>query len=107
METQIIQGTLDLMILKVLGAGPLHGWGVAQRIEALSSEVLAVQQGSLYPALRRLERGGWIRAHWGRSENNRRARFYQLTLAGRRRLQREEEAWSRLAAAVGAVLAGA
>jgi transcriptional regulator len=107
METQIIQGTLDLMILKVLDAGPLHGWGVAQRIEALSAEVLSVQQGSLYPALRRLERGGWIRARWGRSLNNRRARFYRLTRAGRQRLAAEQAAWGRLAAAVGAVLEGA
>jgi len=104
METQMIQGTLDLMILKVLSATPLHGWGVAQRIEALSGQILAVPQGSLYPALRRLERGGWIKARWGRSENNRRARFYDLTRAGRKRLERERAAWSRLATAVGAVL---
>jgi transcriptional regulator len=106
MESQMIQGTLDLMILQVLSAAPLHGWGVAQRIEALSGETLAVPQGSLYPALRRLERG-WIRARWGRSENNRRARFYALTRAGGKRLVSEREAWGRLAAAVGAVLEGA
>jgi transcriptional regulator len=94
------------MILKVLSAAPLHGWGVAQRIEFLSGDVLSVQQGSLYPALRRLERGGWVRAHWGRSENNRRARFYELTRAGRRRLDSEQSAWGQLAAAVGAVLDG-
>lgn len=107
METQILQGTLDLMILQVLDGTPQHGWGVAQCIAALSGEVLAVQQGSLYPALRRLEKGGWVRARWGRSENNRRARYYQLTSAGRRRLVRERAAWGRLSAAVEAVLGGA
>jgi len=104
MDTQILQGTLDLMILKVLDPEPLHGWGVAQRIGRRSGDVLAVQQGSLYPALRRLERGGWIQASWGRSENNRRARFYRLTMAGRRRLEREQAAWRQMAAAVEAVL---
>jgi transcriptional regulator len=100
----LLQGTLDALILRTLALGPQHGWGVAQRIRQLSEEVLQVQQGSLYPALHRLERGGWIAASWGTSENNRRAKFYRLTPAGERRLAAETEQWRALAAAVSQVL---
>lgn len=100
----LLQGTLDALILRTLALGPQHGWGVAQRIRQLSEEVLQVQQGSLYPALHRLERGGWIAASWGISENNRRAKFYRLTSAGERRLEAETEQWRALAAAVSQVL---
>ena len=92
----LVQGTLDLLILKAIGPAPLHGWAIAQRINQLSQDVLRVQQGSLYPALQRLERAGWISAEWGASENNRRARFYSLTKAGRRHLEREQAGWERL-----------
>jgi transcriptional regulator len=98
--TDLLQGTLDLLILKTIALEPQHGWAIAQRIRQLSNDVLQVQQGSLYPALQRLERQGWITADWGASENNRRARFYRLTGAGRRRLEKEEAAWERLAGAV-------
>ena len=98
------QGTLDLLILRTLALGPRHGWAISERIHQISSKVLLVQQGSLYPALHRLERRGWIRARWGASENNRRAKFYSLTAAGRRRLEAEESAWRRLTAAVGQIL---
>lgn len=98
--TDLLQGTLDLLILKTIALEPQHGWAIAQRIRQLSNDVLQVQQGSLYPALQRLERQGWIVADWGASENNRRARFYRLTGAGRRRLEKEEAAWERLAGAV-------
>jgi len=102
--TDLLQGTLDLLILKTIALEPLHGWAIAQRIRQLSNDVLQVQQGSLYPALQRLERQGWIGADWGASENNRRARFYHLTAPGRRRLDKEEAAWERLAGAVTLVL---
>ena len=102
--TDLVQGTLDLLILKTLALEPMHGWAIAQRIQQLSNEVLQVQQGSLYPALHRLERRGWIRAKWGTSENNRRARYYELTKHGRKQLEAEESAWRKLAAAVGQVL---
>jgi len=98
------QGTLDLLILKTLALEPQHGWGIPERIQQVSRDALSVQQGSLYPALHRLERRGWIRARWGTSENNRRARFYELTRAGRRQLEAEESAWRTLTAAVGQVL---
>jgi PadR family transcriptional regulator PadR len=98
------QGTLDLLILKTLALGPQHGWGVSERIQQVSREVLRVQQGSLYPALHRLERRGWIKAKWGASENNRRAKFYELTGSGRKQLEAEENAWRKLTAAVGQVL---
>ncbi len=100
----LLQGTLDLLILKTLSSGPMHGWGVAQRILASSQNLLQVQQGSLYPALHRLEERGWIAAEWGTSENNRRARFYRLTADGRRQLVREAENWRRFAGAVHFVL---
>ncbi len=98
------QGTLDLLILKTLALGPQHGWAISERIQQVSSDALRVQQGSLYPALHRLERRGWISARWGASENNRRARYYELTRAGRRQLEAEESAWKRLTAAVAQVL---
>jgi transcriptional regulator len=98
------QGTLDLLLLKTLALGPLHGWAIAERLGQMSREVLQVQQGSLYPALHRMERRGWIKAEWGASENNRRAKFYQLTRTGRRQLEDETAAWRKLAAAIGQVL---
>jgi PadR family transcriptional regulator, regulatory protein PadR len=100
----LVQGTLDLLILKAIAPAPLHGWGVAQRISQLSQDVLKVGQGSLYPALQRLEREGWIKAAWGASENNRRARFYSLTKAGQKHLEREEATWERLSSAIALVL---
>src|SRR5690242_19205392 len=98
------QGTLDLLILKTLALGPQHGWAISERIQQISSDVLQVQQGSLYPALHRLERKGWIRARWGTSENNRRAKYYELTRSGRKQLDDETAAWRKLALAVGQVL---
>lgn len=98
------QGTLDLLILKTLSLGPMHGWAVSERVRQVSGQTLAIPQGSLYPALHRLERRGWINATWGASDRNRKARFYQLTRAGRKQLAAETEAWSRLTAAVGLVL---
>jgi transcriptional regulator len=96
----LVQGTLDLLILKAIRTAPLHGWAIAQRIAQLSQDVLRVQQGTLYPALQRLERKGWITAEWGASENNRRARFYRLTKAGRKHLDREQAGWERLSGAI-------
>jgi PadR family transcriptional regulator PadR len=95
---------LDVLILQTLAAGPMHGWGVAQRIQQVSNEVLQIGQGSLYPALHRLEYKGWIKSEWGASENNRRAKFYGLTAAGRRQLEAELKTWDRLSAAVALVL---
>jgi PadR family transcriptional regulator PadR len=103
-SSELLQGTLDLLILKVLSLGPMHGWAVAQRIRQLSSEVLRVNEGALYPALHRLEHQAWIEAEWGESENNRRAKFYSLTAAGRKRLKAEEQSWGRLSVAVQDVL---
>ena len=99
-----LQGTLDLLILRVLRQGDMHGWGIAQHIQQISRDVLQVNQGSLYPALRRLEERGWIAAEWGTSENNRRARFYRLTSAGRRQLAQETASWEEFVAAVTRVL---
>ena len=98
------QGTLDLLLLKTLALGPLHGWAIAERLQQVSRDAVQVQQGSLYPALHRMERRGWIAARWGTSENNRRAKFYELTRAGQRQLAAETESWRRLAAAVAHVL---
>jgi len=98
------QGTLDLLILKTVALEPQHGWAISERIQQISSDVLQVQQGSLYPALHRLERRGWIKARWGASENNRRAKYYELTKSGRKQLETEEGAWRQLTAAVGQVL---
>lgn len=102
--TDLLQGTLDLLILRTLTPGPLHGWGISQRIQDLSGEVLQVNQGSLYPALHRLEQKGWLKGEWGTSENNRRARFYGLTPEGRAQLRRETEHWRRFAGAVNRIL---
>lgn len=98
------QGTLDLLILRTLALEPQHGWAISERIHQISSKVLFVQQGSLYPALHRLERRGWIKARWGASENNRRAKFYELTKLGHKQLQLEESTWRKLAAAVAQIL---
>jgi PadR family transcriptional regulator, regulatory protein PadR len=98
------QGTLDLLILKTLALEPRHGWAISERIQQVSSEAVQVQQGSLYPALHRLERRGWIKAHWGISDNNRRAKYYELTRAGRKQLEAEQDAWRKLTAAVGQIL---
>ncbi|HKD17197.1 MAG TPA: PadR family transcriptional regulator [Thermoanaerobaculia bacterium] len=106
-KSDLLQGTLDVLVLKTLSAGPMHGWGISQRIQQWSEDVLEVNQGSLYPALHRLEEKGWIAAEWGNSENNRRARFYSLTRSGRRQLAEETENWERFVAAVGRVLAAA
>jgi PadR family transcriptional regulator, regulatory protein PadR len=98
------QGTLDLLILKSLSLGPMHGWAISERLEQVSRSTLQIPQGSLYPALHRLERRGWITADWGPSENNRRAKFYELTRAGRKQLAEETDAWQRLTAAVDLVM---
>lgn len=98
------QGTLDLLILKTVALEPLHGWAISVRVQQISGGALQIQQGSLYPALHRLERRGWIQARWGISENNRRAKYYELTARGRRELAVEESAWQRLTAAVAQVL---
>jgi len=103
-STDLLQGTLDLLILQTLALGPMHGWGVAQRIQQVSAEVLQIGQGSLYPALHRLEYKGWIQAAWGNSENNRRAKFYSLTPAGRKQLETELHTWERLSSAIALVL---
>jgi PadR family transcriptional regulator, regulatory protein PadR len=98
------QGTLDLLILQTLVLEPQHGWAISERVQQISSDVLCIQQGSLYPALHRLERRGWIKARWGISENNRRAKFYELTKSGRRQLEIEKDTWERLTAAMAQVL---
>jgi transcriptional regulator len=104
-KSDLLQGTLDLLILKTLSPGPMHGWGISLRIQQVSQDVLQVNQGSLYPALHRLEQQGLIASEWGASENNRQAKFYELTRAGRRQLAEETKSWERLAAAVGRILA--
>ncbi len=98
------QGTLDLLILRTLALAPQHGWAISERIHQISSEVLQVQQGSLYPALHRLERRGWIKSRWGASENNRRAKYYELTSSGRKQLETEKTEWEKLTAAIAQVL---
>ena len=98
------QGTLDLLILKALSLEPLHGWGISTRIRQISSDRLDIQQGSMYPSLHRLERRGWIKAKWSVTENNRRAKYYELTKRGREQLEMESDAWAQLVAAVGLVL---
>ena len=104
-STELLQGTLDLLILKTLSLGPEHGWGVSQRIQQMSRQLLQVNQGSLYPALHRLEEQGWIASEWGTSENNRRAKFYDLTAAGRKQLARETRSWQQFQQAVQWILA--
>jgi len=101
---ELPQGTLDLLILRALALEPQHGWGISERLQQMSSDVLRIQQGSLYPALHRLERRGWIKASWAASENNRRAKYYELTKTGQRQLATEEQSWRKLAAAVAQVL---
>lgn len=101
---ELLRGTLELLVLKALSLTPLHGWGIAQRIDQLSRDAFRVQQGSLYPALKRMVRKGWITSEWRISENNRRARYYRLTRAGRRQLEKETRAWERASAAVNGVL---
>ena len=103
-KSDLLQGTLDMLVLKIVALEPAHGYGIAHRIQQISREVLQVQQGSLYPALHRLERKGWIRASWGESENNRKAKYYELTRAGQARLAAEADDWARLTAAVALVL---
>jgi transcriptional regulator len=103
-STDLLQGTLDLLILKTLALEPMHGWGIALRIQQVSKEVLQIGQGSLYPALHRLEYKGWIQAEWANSENNRRAKFYSLTRAGKKQLDAELENWDRLRGAIALVL---
>lgn len=103
-KTDLLQGTLDLLILKTLALGPLHGWGISQRIQQISEEVLQVNQGSLYPALHRLEQQGLLAATWGSSDNNRQAKFYSLTACGQRRLDAETRQWTRMSAAIARVL---
>ena len=101
---ELPQGTLDLLILKALALESMHGWAISERLQQISREALQVQQGSLYPALHRLERQGWIKAQWATSENNRRAKYYRLTPRGQKQLEKETAAWRKLAAAVGHVL---
>jgi PadR family transcriptional regulator, regulatory protein PadR len=103
-STDLLQGTLDLMVLRVLSLEPIHGWGIGERLAELSGEVFVVNQGSIYPALQRMRRKGWITAEWRRSANNRRARYYALTAAGERRLREEVGEWRRTSAAVDRVL---
>lgn len=103
-KLDLLQGTLDLLILKTLALGPQHGWGISQRIQQISENVLRVNQGSLYPALQRLDTAGWIESAWGASENNRQAKFYKLTKTGLRRLKEETEQWERMTLAVQRIL---
>jgi PadR family transcriptional regulator, regulatory protein PadR len=103
-KIDLLQGTLDLLILRVLKTGSMHGFGIAQRIHVLSADALKVEEGSLYPALYRMEGKGWIKAEWGLSENNRRAKYYELTKKGLKQLADEQESWERLTAAIGQVL---
>ena len=105
LPTDVLQGTLDLLVLKAASLEPMHGWGISQRIQQISRGVLEVNQGSLYPALHRLENRGWLEASWGTSENNRRAKFYRLTAAGRKELSEQTSIWRRYSGAVEAILA--
>jgi transcriptional regulator len=102
--TDLLQGTLDLLILRTLALEPMHGWGIAQRIQQVSKDALQIGQGSLYPALHRLQYKGWIRAEWGASENNRKAKYYSLTRSGQKQLESELENWGRLSTAIALVL---
>ena len=104
-KPDMIKGTLDMLILKVISLEPMHGWGISERIQGLSSEALKVNQGSLYASLHRLTRQGWIRSRWDTTENGRRARYYQITVGGKRQLGLEEKHWRRLSAAVHAIMA--
>lgn len=106
-KSDLLQGTLDMLILKIVALGPVHGYGISQRIRQISKDVLQVQQGSLYPALHRLERRGWLEASWGESENGREAKFYKLSAKGRGQLTKEESNWQRLAEAVTLIMQAA
>ncbi len=106
-KIELLQGTLDMLILKVLIRGPMHGFGIAERIQRLSDDVLSVGEGSLYPALYRLQDRGWLASEWGQSENNRRAKYYTLTKAGRRQLEVENEGWDRLCLAIRQIMQSA
>jgi transcriptional regulator len=101
---ELLQGTLDMLVLRVLSGDPMHGWGIAQRIQILSKDVLQVEEGSIYPALYRMEHKGWISAKWGQSANNRRAKYYELTKEGQKQLSTESKDWTRICAAIGAVM---
>ena len=103
-ETDLLQGTLDLLIVRTLALEPLHGWAIAHRIQQMSADLLKVQQGSLYPALHRLEHQGWIKSEWGASENNRKARYYRLTSAGRQQLEVESKAWADISEAIAKIM---
>jgi transcriptional regulator len=104
-QLDLLQGTLDLLVLKTLALGSIHGWGISQRIQQVSDEVLRVNQGSLYPALHRLEAAGWIESEWGASEKNRQAKFYRLTKTGQKQLREQTAQWERMAGAVARILA--
>ena len=103
-KSDLLQGTLDMLILKIVTLGPIHGYGISQRLRQISEEVLLVQQGSLYPALHRLEKRGWLAADWGESDNGRQAKFYKLSAKGKKQLAEEHETWNRLSNAVGMIL---
>lgn len=103
-KMELLQGTLDMLVLRVLSGGPMHGWGVAQRIQVLSKDVLQVEEGSIYPALYRMENKGWIKAEWGQSDNNRRAKYYEMTREGRKQLASESRDWTRICEAIGAIM---
>src|ERR1700684_1624553 len=103
-KMELLQGTLDMLVLRVLSAGPMHGWGISQRIQILSKDVLQVEEGSIYPSLYRMEHKGWIKAEWGQSDNNRRAKYYELTKEGHKQLANESKDWFRICAAIGAVM---
>ena len=106
-KIELLQGTLDMLILKVLNRGPMHGFGIAERIQRLSEDVFSVGEGSLYPALYRLEEHGWIKSEWGQSENNRRAKYYTLTKSGKKQLEVENEGWDRLCVAIRQIMQSA
>lgn len=103
-KMELLQGTLDMLVLRVLSGGPMHGWGIAQRIQILSKDVLQVEEGSIYPSLYRMEHKGWIKSEWGHSDNNRRAKYYELTKDGLKQLSIESKDWIKICAAIGAVM---
>ena len=103
-KMELLQGTLDMLVLRVLSGGPMHGWGIAQRIQILSKDVLQVEEGSIYPALYRMEHKGWIKGEWGQSDNNRKAKYYELTKEGHKQLASESKDWVRICAAIGAIM---
>lgn len=103
-KLELLQGTLDMLVLRVLNGGAMHGWGIAQKIQILSKDVLQVEEGSIYPALYRMEHRGWIKSKWGQSDNNRRAKYYELTKEGQRQLASESKDWARICEAIGAIM---